>query len=115
MPLVLVSNDTDALRLQATGKIMHSQVTEEPDTLRSLTGPDGYARKVLVNLEQVRFIDSAGIGWLLSSHKRFQKAGGKLVLYNVPESVHLTLKILRLDTILNIADTEADALASAEA
>ena len=109
MALTLVSNDADALRLQATGKIMHSHITEEPDSLRSLTGPDGYARKVLVNLEQVRFIDSAGIGWLLSSHKRFQKAGGKLVLYNVPESVHLTLKILRLDTILNIAETEADA------
>lgn len=113
MALTLVSNDIDALRLQATGKIMHSQISEEPDSLRSLTGPDGYARKVLVNLEQVRFIDSAGIGWLLSSHKRFQKAGGKLVLYSVPEPVQLTLKVLRLDTILNIAETEADAAAMA--
>jgi anti-anti-sigma factor len=113
MPLTLVSNDTDALRLEATGKIMHSQISEEPDSLRSLTGVDGYARKVLVNLEQVRFIDSAGIGWLLSNHKRFQKAGGKLVLYSVPESVQLTLKILRLDTILHIAENEAEAAAMA--
>jgi anti-anti-sigma factor len=113
MPLTLVSNDTDALRLQATGKIMHSHISEEPDSLRSLTGADGYARKVLVNLEQVRYIDSAGIGWLLSSHKRFQKAGGMLVLYNVPESVLLTLKVLRLETILNIAENEADAAAMA--
>lgn len=114
MALTLVSNDADLLRLQAAGRIMHSQISEEPDSLRMLTGPNGYARKVLVSLDQVRFIDSAGIGWLLSSHKRFQKAGGKLVLHSVPESVMLTLKVLRLDSILNIAENEAAATAMAQ-
>jgi anti-anti-sigma factor len=114
MPLTLVSNDADVLRLQATGKIMHSQISEEPDSIRSLTGPDGYARKVLVNLEQVRYIDSAGIGWLLSNHKRFQKAGGKLVLHSVPEPVWLTLKTLRLEGVLNIAANESEAAEMAQ-
>ena len=114
MALTLLSNDGQLLHLQATGKIMHSQICEEPDSLRTLTGPNGYARKVLVNLEQVRFIDSAGIGWLLSSHKRFEKAGGKLVLHSVPDSVQLTLKILRLDSVLNIAEDQDAAAAMAK-
>jgi anti-anti-sigma factor len=114
MALTLVTADSEPLRLQASGRIMHSQISEEPDSLRVLTGPNGYARKVLVSLEQVRYIDSAGIGWLLSSHKRFQKSGGKLVLHSVPESVMLTLRVLRLDTILNIAESEAAAMALAQ-
>ena len=114
MALTLISNDPNLLRLQAAGRIMHSQLAEEPDSLRTLTGPNGYARKVLVSLEQVGYIDSAGIGWLLSSHKRFQKAGGKLVLHSVPESVMQTLKVLRLDSILNIAPDEAAAMALAQ-
>lgn len=114
MALTLIANDADPLRLQAAGRIMHSQFGEEPDSLRMLTGPNGYARRVLVSLEQVRYIDSAGIGWLLSSHKRFQKGGGKLVLHSVPESVMATLKVLRLDTILNIAPDETAALAMTE-
>ncbi len=113
MSLVLVSNDDDVLRLYATGKIMHAQSADEPDQLRTFTGHDGYGRKVLLNLEQVSFIDSAGIGWLLAVHKRFQKAGGKLVLHTLPESIQLTLKVLRLDTVLCIADTEASARALA--
>jgi anti-anti-sigma factor len=113
MSLALVANDDDVLRLQATGKIMHAQNVDEPDQLRTLTGADGYARKVLLNLEQVSFIDSAGIGWLLSVHKRFQKGGGKLILHTLPETIQLTLKVLRLDTVLNIADSEADARALA--
>ncbi len=109
MSLTLLSNDGELLHLQATGKIMHAQLSDEPDSLRTLTGPNGYTRKVLVNLEDVRYIDSSGIGWLLSSHKRFERAGGKLVLHSVPESVQLTLKILRLDSILNIAENESAA------
>ena len=107
MSLKVISNDGEVLKLQATGKIMHAQQADEPDQLRLLTGANGYARKVLLNLEDVSFIDSSGIGWLLSSHKRFQKAGGMLVLHTVPEAIVLTLKVLRLDTVLSIADTEA--------
>jgi anti-anti-sigma factor len=113
MSLVLIANDEDVLRLYATGKIMHAHSADEPDQLRTFTGPDGYGRRVLVNLEQVSFIDSSGIGWLLSVHKRFQNAGGKLILHTLPESIQLTLKILRLDAVLNIAETEADARALA--
>ena len=107
MALTLVSNDGDVLRLQAAGQIRHAHI--QRNRILRLYRDHGYGRKVLLNLEQVRFIDSAGIGWLLSIHKRFERAGGKLVLYNVPESIQLTLKVLQLDTGLNIAETEADA------
>ena len=110
MPVTLVSNDPDVVRLKAAGKIAYSQTTGEPDPVRSLVGPDAFSRRVLMDMEHLSFIDSSGIGWLLASHKRFKKAGGSLVLHSVPEPVLLTLQVLRLDVVFNIAADEPAAL-----
>jgi anti-anti-sigma factor len=110
MPVDLIADDGGVVRLKADGKITYSQTTGEPDPIRTLLGPDPFSRKVLINMEQLTFIDSSGIGWLLASHKRFRKSGGALVLHSLPESVLLTLQVLRLDIVLNIAADEAAAL-----
>ncbi len=115
MPFMLQSSEGDLVHIRALGRITSSQSTGDQGPLPSLTGPAGYAGKALISLEQVDFIDSAGIGWLLASHKRFKQGGGILVIYSVPEQIMLTLKLLRLTSILNIAEDEMAALAMADA
>ena len=110
MPFMLLSSEGDRICIQAIGRITASHAYGEDDTLFSLTGPSGYAGKTLLSLQRVEFIDSAGIGWLLANHKRFKQAGGMLVLHSVPESILLTLKLLRLNAIFEIAEDEDQAM-----
>ena len=113
MPFMLLSDTKDVVRIGALGRISAHNAEAETDPLPTLAGAEGYARKVLLSLERVEFIDSAGIGWLLASHKRFKKAGGMLVLHSIPEQIMLTIKLLRLNSILNLAEDDAAASALA--
>jgi anti-anti-sigma factor len=108
MSLMLVSDDGELVRLQALGKITGTPSPGERDPMSILLGPDGYSRKVLVDLEQAEYIDSAGIGWLLACHKRFARAGGLLVLHSAPDQFRLTFKMLKLDKVFQLADTHAE-------
>ena len=112
--LMLVSEDGDIVRLQALGRLSGSGPSNEIDPIRSLAGMNAYARKVLLDLEQVEFVDSAAIGWLLACHKRFAKAGGILVIHSVPEELLLTFTMLRLHSIFHFAadDETAEKFAS---
>lgn len=62
----------------------------------------------------VELVDSAGMSWLVVQHKRFCDAGGKLVIFAVPFTIMESLKVMRLDQVLNVAKNESDALQQAE-
>lgn len=61
-------------------------------------------RYLLIELQGVDFIDSAGIGALLSAHKRTQSAGGRVVLCAPSDTVQRTLQLMRLDNVLPVCD-----------
>ena len=66
----------------------------------------------LLSMADVPFLDTRRIGWLLSAHKRFREAGGRLVLHSVRLRARETLEFLRLDRVLDIAKDEAATLES---
>lgn len=110
MELKVLSDDGDVLRLQAVERIIRGDPAAEKDTMQELLGTDGYARTVLLSLEETQFIDSSGFSWLVVRHKRFSEGGGRLVLYSVPAPVLELLKVMRLDLVLHLAEDEAAAL-----
>jgi anti-sigma B factor antagonist len=71
---------------------------------------DGY-RKILVNLSEVTFMDSAGVGELVAGFRSARNLGAKLKLLNANERVHSTLYIARLLPIFELYRDEKDALA----
>ena len=79
---------------------------ETVDTLLA----DGW-RKILLNLSQVSFMDSAGVGELVSGLRTARNLGASLKLLNANERVHSTLYIARLLPIFEIYREEKDALA----
>jgi anti-sigma B factor antagonist len=79
------------------------------DTIDTLLA-DGY-RKILVNLSEVTFMDSAGVGELVAGFRTARNLGGKLKLLNANERVHSTLYIARLLPIFELYRDEKDALA----
>jgi anti-sigma B factor antagonist len=66
---------------------------------------------VAVNLAGVTELDSSGIGALVRSFTALKRAGGKCTFYAPSKRVMMLLKMVRLDTILDLAEDEAGALA----
>jgi anti-sigma B factor antagonist len=69
-------------------------------------------RKIVLNLSDVSFMDSAGVGELVSGLRRARKDGASLKLLNANERVHSTLYIAKLLPIFEIYTTEKEALDS---
>lgn len=69
-------------------------------------------RRVLLNLAEVNYIDSAGLGTLISSYTTAKREGGNLKLVNLTRRIQDLLAITKLITVFETFDNEAEALAS---
>ncbi|HKS82231.1 MAG TPA: STAS domain-containing protein [Candidatus Acidoferrales bacterium] len=69
-------------------------------------------RKILINLFDVDYIDSSGIGELVSAYTTVRSAGGELKLLNLTRRVHDILQITRLFTVFDVQSEEEVALRS---
>ena len=68
--------------------------------------------KILLNLGDITYIDSSGIGELVSSFTMAGKQGGKLKLLNLTKKVHDLLSITKLLTVFEVFDDDVSALKS---
>lgn len=69
-------------------------------------------KKILLNLANVGYIDSSGIGELVSSYTAINKEGGQLKLLNLTQKLQDLLTITKLLTVFDVYDSESEALAS---
>ncbi|HEX8706807.1 MAG TPA: STAS domain-containing protein [Pyrinomonadaceae bacterium] len=69
-------------------------------------------KKILLNLGGVGYIDSSGIGELVSSYTAINKEGGQLKLLNLTQKLQDLLGITKLLTVFDTYDSESDALSS---
>lgn len=72
---------------------------------------EGY-RSILLNLRDVRHIDSAGVGELMSCYTSVRNQGGQMKLMNLSKHVHSLLQITKLYTIFEVEEDEERAVAS---
>jgi anti-sigma B factor antagonist len=68
--------------------------------------------KILLNLGDVTYIDSSGIGELVSAFTTVRNQGGELKLLNLTKKVHDLLQITKLYTVFDIKNDEAAAVQS---
>ncbi|HEV2423573.1 MAG TPA: STAS domain-containing protein [Terriglobia bacterium] len=68
--------------------------------------------KLLLNLADVTYIDSSGIGELVSGFTAVSNQGGQLKLLNLTKKVHDLLQITKLLTVFDVHEDEAKAVAS---
>jgi anti-sigma B factor antagonist len=69
-------------------------------------------KHILLNLGDVSYIDSSGIGELVSAYTSVKNAGGELKLLNLTKKVHDLLQITKLYTVFDVKDDEASAVGS---
>ena len=69
-------------------------------------------RKIVLNLGDVNYIDSSGIGELVSGFTTVKNQGGELKLLNLTKKVHDLLQITKLYTVFDVHNDEHSALSS---
>src|SRR2546421_9826719 len=80
------------------------------NTVRDLVSKGN--KKILLNLGDVNYIDSSGIGQLVALFTTARNQGGELKLLNLTKKVHDVLQITKLYTVFDVKDDEATAIKS---
>ena len=101
----------DVTILDLKGKITLGEGDEAlKDKINSLTLQN--RRQILLNLEGVPYIDSAGLGEVVRTYTTVSRQGGQLKLVNLTKRIEDLLSITKLLTVFETFDNEADALQS---
>ena len=80
------------------------------DTVRKLV--EAGKKKIVLNLAQVDYIDSSGVGELVGSFTTVRNAGGELKLLNLTQKVQDVLHVTKLYTVFDVKDDEFTAVKS---
>ena len=72
---------------------------------------NGY-RRIILNLGEVSYIDSAGLGELTAAYTSVKHRGGELKLVNLTKRVHDVMQITKLYTVFDVHDDEKKAIAA---
>ena len=101
----------DVRILDCSGKITLGEGTMAVrNTVRDILKENG--KKINLNLADVNYIDSSGIGELVSTYTTVTNAGGQLKLLNLTKKIHELLQITKLLTVFQVFDSEEAAVNS---
>jgi len=97
--------------LDCSGKITLGEGTMAVrNTVRDILKDNG--KKIILNLANVNYIDSSGIGELVSTYTTVTNNGGQLKLLNLTKKINELLQITKLLTVFQVFDSESAAIAS---
>lgn len=97
--------------LDCSGKITLGEGTMAVrNTVRDVLKKGG--KKIVLNLADVNYIDSSGIGELVSTYTTVTNQGGQLKLLNLTKKIQELLAITKLLTVFQVFDNEQAAMGS---
>ena len=101
----------DVMILDVTGKLTIGEGDELlKDKINSLI-QQGH-KKLILNLEGIPYVDSAGLGEIVRTYTTVSRQGGSLKLLNLTKRIEDLLSITKLLTVFDTYDSEQDALNS---
>ena len=111
MPLEIVQREMNGIYVLAlSGRLV---LGDESSGLRTMVDKllTSGATKIVVNLEHVNYMDSAGLGTLIEVHRKTKAKGGRLKLCNLGPNLRQALEMARLLPIFETCANEAEAMA----
>jgi anti-sigma B factor antagonist len=112
MPLEVTQREVNGIYLLALeGRLALGQ---ESNGLRTVFDNllESGATRIVINLEQVNYVDSAGLGALIEMHRKTKAKGGSLKLCNLGPNLRRALEIARLLPVFETCPSETAAVAS---
>ncbi len=103
-----ISRHNDVTIVEVTGQLIVGNRQELKDDVLELLRSG--TRKFLIDFSDTAYIDSSGLGVLVSLSKKIREKGGELRLSNLNEDLRTLFELTKLDTLFQIADTRTEAL-----
>jgi anti-sigma B factor antagonist len=97
---------SDVKTIQLQGVLTASTAPELVEQFNHYVAIGG--RYMLIDLAQCGFVDSSGLGTLVSLHTKLRLAGGKLYLCGLQEQARCLFEIADMDTLFEIFPSEQD-------
>jgi anti-sigma B factor antagonist len=112
MSLKLTSSEVEGVSLVAlNGRIiLGEESTALREKLKSLVAAGN--KKIVLNMSEVTYIDSSGLGALVAAHLSAKTSGASIRLCNLGQKFHEVMQMTKLLTVFDVYDTEAAAVAS---
>ena len=112
MALTIHSREVDGVTvLDLSGRITLGEGSVQiRDAIRDLISKG--QKSILLNLADVNYIDSSGLGELVSAFTTSKNQGADLKLLHLTKKVHDLLQLTKLYTVFDVKDDEASAIAS---
>lgn len=101
----------EVIIVDASGRLTLGEGTSTLRTkIRELV--EGGSRRIVLNMADVTYMDSSGLGELIAAHTTITRAGGEMKLLNLAKRVHDLLKLTKLYTVFETFEDEASAVGS---
>ncbi|MDE3150379.1 MAG: STAS domain-containing protein [Acidobacteriota bacterium] len=112
MALTIASREVDGIAVvDLSGRITLGEGSVQlRDTVRDLISKG--QKSILLDLGDVNYIDSSGLGELVSAYTTARNQGASVRLLKLTKKVHDLLQLTKLYTVFDIYDDEASAIAS---
>ncbi len=105
-----LDRDGDVLTVAVDGQLVVTNRQEFKQAI--LDAMEQAVRLVIVDFTRAGYIDSSGLGVLVSFSRRLRDSGGDLRLVGLSEDLRSLFELTRLDTLFPLYATRADALAA---
>ncbi|MGC8763300.1 MAG: STAS domain-containing protein [Acidobacteriota bacterium] len=110
MKIVKQALDNSVILLEITGEVTLGESAEELSLELEKTLQDPSVEGVVLNLENINYVDSTGLGELVGYLGRFADKGKRLKLVRPNMLLRKLLSLTRLDEVLKVYETEEEAL-----
>jgi anti-anti-sigma factor len=101
-----IQNTEERTLVTLSGELDASTATFLYDKLSDLEVED--VQHVVLDLAKVTFMDSTGLGVIVTEHKRLQHSKGSLTIFSPPSSVRRLFEITGLDDVLDVVPVHED-------
>jgi|YNPMSStandDraft_1061717.scaffolds.fasta_scaffold97565_1 anti-anti-sigma factor len=114
MDIEILENSGEVLHLALVGRVVRDNSQPLTECLKQILGPRGYSLTVVIDMRRATFIDSAGLSFLILSHKRFLQEGGKLIFHSLSPAIRTLFETMGLHQVFLLAENREEALRLAE-
>ena len=114
MEISQLESSDGVLEFAIAGDIIQAYVNPSVTSqFDEISGEPVFDRQVVLDVSDVTFLDSNGIGWFVALDNQFRKAGGKLMLHSPSPVLQRIFAMMKMTTVISVASTRDKAVTDA--
>ena len=111
MEISQLGSDERVVEFALAGDIIQHYVNPSiTSQFTEVNGASVFDRSVLVDVSDVTFLDSNGIGWFVAIDSQFRKGGGRLILHSPSPVLQRIFAMMKMTTVITVASSREAAL-----